>query len=191
MALWPQVRELPPRQRAVIVLRYYEQLSEAEIADALGCSRGNVKSTAHRALQNLRTALDGREPVMHDELERTLARELDDVASTWSSPRCRRSLRVRPVPAGARPRPSSGQRRWWSSCSPRSSPADGGDSRAQGPGRRPARPPHGRSHGRSGSLSRAMPRPGGRRLDLYVGGEQVPGRWWLAEGRGTHWIAPA
>ncbi len=61
MTLWPQVRELPPRQRAVIVLRYYEQLSEAEIADALGCSRGTVKSTAHRALQNLRTALgDGR-----------------------------------------------------------------------------------------------------------------------------------
>lgn len=57
MALWPHVRALPPRQRAVIVLRYYEQLSEAEIADVLGCSRGNVKSTAHRALQNLRTAL--------------------------------------------------------------------------------------------------------------------------------------
>ncbi len=57
MALWPQVRELPPRQRAVIVLRYYEQLSETEIADVLNCSRGNVKSTAHRALQNLRTAL--------------------------------------------------------------------------------------------------------------------------------------
>lgn len=61
MALWPHVRSLPPRQRAVIVLRYYEQLSEAEIADALGCSRGNVKSTAHRALLNLRTALHGRE----------------------------------------------------------------------------------------------------------------------------------
>ena len=57
MALWPQVCLLPPRQRAVIVLRYYEQLSEAEIADVLDCSRGNVKSTAHRALQNLRTAL--------------------------------------------------------------------------------------------------------------------------------------
>ena len=61
MALWPHVRALPPRQRAVVVLRYYEQLSEAEIADAIGCSRGNVKSTAHRALQNLRTALDGSE----------------------------------------------------------------------------------------------------------------------------------
>jgi RNA polymerase sigma-70 factor (sigma-E family) len=57
MVLWPHVRDLPPRQRAVIVLRYYEQLSEAEIADALGCTPGTVKSTAHRALQNLRNAL--------------------------------------------------------------------------------------------------------------------------------------
>ena len=57
MVLWPHVRRLPPQQRAVIVLRYYEQLSEAEIADVLGCSRGNVKSTAHRALRSLRAAL--------------------------------------------------------------------------------------------------------------------------------------
>ncbi|WP_026876870.1 SigE family RNA polymerase sigma factor [Jiangella gansuensis] len=57
MMLWPHVRSLPPRQRAVIVLRYYEDLSEQEIADVLGCSRGNVKSTAHRALKALRAAL--------------------------------------------------------------------------------------------------------------------------------------
>lgn len=66
MVLWPHVRSLPPQQRAVIVLRYYEDLSEQEIADTLGCSRGNVKSTAHRALRSLRAALasddvDGRE----------------------------------------------------------------------------------------------------------------------------------
>ena len=66
VALWPHVKELPPRQRAVIVLRYYEDLTEAEIADVLGCSRGNVKSTAHRALKALRAAIgsednDGRE----------------------------------------------------------------------------------------------------------------------------------
>ncbi len=57
MTLWPHVKSLPPRQRAVIVLRFYEDLSEQEIADALGCSRGNVKSTAHRALKALRAAL--------------------------------------------------------------------------------------------------------------------------------------
>jgi RNA polymerase sigma factor (sigma-70 family) len=39
------------------VLRYYEDLSEAEIADVLGCSRGTVKSTAHRALKSLRAHL--------------------------------------------------------------------------------------------------------------------------------------
>lgn len=58
LVLWPHVRELPPRQRAVVVLRYYEDLSEAEIAETLGCSRGTVKSTAHRALKSLRSALD-------------------------------------------------------------------------------------------------------------------------------------
>jgi RNA polymerase sigma-70 factor (sigma-E family) len=58
MLLWPHVTALPPRQRAVIVLRYYEDLSEREIAEALGCSTGNVKSTAHRALKALRARID-------------------------------------------------------------------------------------------------------------------------------------
>ncbi|TDW17837.1 SigE family RNA polymerase sigma factor [Kribbella kalugense] len=48
------LQELPPRQRAVIVLRYYEDLSEAQTAEALGCSLGTVKSQASRALDRLR-----------------------------------------------------------------------------------------------------------------------------------------
>ncbi|WP_374220912.1 SigE family RNA polymerase sigma factor [Saccharopolyspora sp. HNM0986] len=44
---------LPPRQREVLVLRYYGNLSEAEIAEATGVSKGTVKSTASRALEAL------------------------------------------------------------------------------------------------------------------------------------------
>jgi RNA polymerase sigma-70 factor (sigma-E family) len=53
-AMWRVLAALPPRQRAVLVLRYYEDLSEADIADLLGCSRGTVKSQAAKALDRLR-----------------------------------------------------------------------------------------------------------------------------------------
>ncbi|MGZ4178327.1 MAG: SigE family RNA polymerase sigma factor [Solirubrobacteraceae bacterium] len=48
---------LPPRQRAVLVLRYFEDLSEAQVAELLGCSLGTVKSTASRGLNRLHAAL--------------------------------------------------------------------------------------------------------------------------------------
>ena len=54
-ALWSFVQTLPRRQRAVIVLRYYEDLSEAETADVLGISVGTVKSQASRALAAMRS----------------------------------------------------------------------------------------------------------------------------------------
>jgi RNA polymerase sigma-70 factor (sigma-E family) len=69
-ALWDAVRALAPRQRAVIVLRYYEQLSEAETAEALGISLGTVKSQANRAIATLRERLGDRTDLVGWEEER-------------------------------------------------------------------------------------------------------------------------
>jgi RNA polymerase sigma-70 factor (sigma-E family) len=55
--MWRRLAELPRRQRAVLVLRYYEQLTDAEIADVLGCSTGTVRGYAHRGLARLRVDL--------------------------------------------------------------------------------------------------------------------------------------
>ena len=56
--MWPIVLALPPRQRAVIVLRYYEDLTESRTAEILGCSIGAIKSHNARALRTLRARLD-------------------------------------------------------------------------------------------------------------------------------------
>jgi len=55
--IWPLVCALPTRQRAVIVLRYYEDMTEAQISDVLGCARGTVKSQSSAAIGALRRAL--------------------------------------------------------------------------------------------------------------------------------------
>lgn len=52
--LWSALSELPAQQRAVLVLRYFEDLTEADIAVVLGCSPGTVKSHASRGLERLR-----------------------------------------------------------------------------------------------------------------------------------------
>jgi RNA polymerase sigma-70 factor (sigma-E family) len=57
-ALVGLLMQLPPRQRAVIVARYWEELSEAQTAEVLGCSAGTVKSQAWRALRRLRELIE-------------------------------------------------------------------------------------------------------------------------------------
>jgi RNA polymerase sigma factor (sigma-70 family) len=52
------LRSLPIRQRTVVVLRFYEDLPEADIADLLGIRIGTVKSRLHRALARLREEVE-------------------------------------------------------------------------------------------------------------------------------------
>ena len=56
--LWQAVLGLPPRQRAAVVLRFYEDLSERETADALECSTSAAKSLVARAMQTLRARIE-------------------------------------------------------------------------------------------------------------------------------------
>jgi RNA polymerase sigma factor (sigma-70 family) len=55
--VWSLVGTLPPRQRAVVVLSYYEDLLDAQVAEALDCTTGTVKSQRAKALRSLRRRL--------------------------------------------------------------------------------------------------------------------------------------
>jgi len=56
--LMQALAELPPRQRVALVLRYFEDLPEADVAETMGCSVGTVKSTTSRALDRLRSVVE-------------------------------------------------------------------------------------------------------------------------------------
>ena len=117
--VWQAVLTLPPRQRAVTVLRYYEDLSEAEIARTLGMAPGTVKSHAHAASRRLAGLLA--EPVVQParrdamSLDERLSRAVHHVAGAVEAPEIdldavrsgARARRVRTVTATTLPR-------WWS-----------------------------------------------------------------------------
>lgn len=63
--VWQAVLALPQRQRAVMVLRYYEDMSEAQVAETLGMAAGTVKSHSHAAIRRLTQVLG--EPVLPGE----------------------------------------------------------------------------------------------------------------------------
>ncbi|MGH3295055.1 MAG: SigE family RNA polymerase sigma factor [Trebonia sp.] len=66
-ALLAELGKLPPRQRTVLVLRYYQGLSDAEIAGVLGCTPGTVRGYASRALAALRVELSPRTLTANEE----------------------------------------------------------------------------------------------------------------------------
>ena len=108
--MWQVVQRLPAKQRAAVVLRYYEQLSEAETAAVLGRSVGNVKSQTSRGIASIRVAVTvtrtpgwstvtGHDPfdggVEHD-LRTALARHAQDVQTVdLASGAVRRAGRIR------------------------------------------------------------------------------------------------
>ena len=67
LVLQQALQQIGRRQRAVLVLRYFEDLSEQQVADVLGISLGTVKSQAHRGLVRLREAFRGFEPALEGE----------------------------------------------------------------------------------------------------------------------------
>lgn len=66
-AVWRALQQLPPRQRAALVLRFYEDLTETQTADAMGCAVGTVKSQVSAGLAKLRQRLGNEVELLSDQ----------------------------------------------------------------------------------------------------------------------------
>lgn len=100
-ALWRHVRALPVRQRAVLVLRFYEDLTEAQTAELLDIAPGTVKSQTSRALATLRKRLDAEAGPAADTADADAAAPA--AAGTTPVPAPRPPARATPAPVPASP----------------------------------------------------------------------------------------
>lgn len=103
VSIWPLLQELSIQQRAVVILRYYEDLTDDQIAVVLGCAPGTVKSHANRALQGLRRSLGRREDGANATGPKGAGRERTDPGHRGSAanryaPRCQHDLRGCRIP---------------------------------------------------------------------------------------------
>jgi RNA polymerase sigma-70 factor (ECF subfamily) len=100
-ALWRHVQSLPARQRAVLVLRFYEDLSEAQTAAILDISTGTVKSQTSRALSTLRGRLGAERAAEQARVDELAAHAAPRIPRQAPAPRPVRAAAPRvPAPAG-------------------------------------------------------------------------------------------